>query len=456
LAADDQRRGDPYEGAGVTAPAGFARPWLRSDKAIASQVIAPLERFLRLEAGSGFLLLAAAAAALVWANLSEAGYEGAWSTEISLRVGGLEISEDLRHWVNDLLMALFFCLIALEVKREVMFGELRERALAVVPVAAAVGGMVVPALIYLTINASGGSLDGWAIPLATDVAFALAVLATLGRIAPGPLRALLLTIAVVDDIGAIVVIALVYSGGLALGWLAGAVAVVAAIVVMQRLAVRHLAPYVAAAGLLWLAIFESGVHGTIAGVIVGLLTPARPFHDPGETGKAIAAQLEEETGVAPSEAMAQTSRLSREATSPLTRLEDGLHPWTAYAVLPLFALANAGVPISLSSLADTVTEPVGIGIILGLVVGKPVGVLAGAALVVRLGRARLPAGVDWPALVGLALIAGIGFTVALFISALAFESGAELARAKSAVLLASLLAAGLSAAAFALRHLARL
>ena len=456
MPADEQRSGDPYEGEGVTAPEGFSRPWLRSDKAVVSQVIAPVERFLRLEVGSGFLLLAAAAAALVWANVSQGGYEDAWHTEISLTVGNLELREDLRHWINDLLMALFFCLIALEVKREVLFGELKDRKLAVVPIAAAVGGMVVPALVYLGINASGGTPDGWAIPLATDVAFALAVLAMIGRLAPGPLRALLLTVAIVDDIGTIVVIALFYSGGLELAWLGGAAGVVAAILVMQRLSIRHLAAYVIAAGLLWLAIFESGVHGTIAGVIVGLLTPARPFHDPDETGKTIAEQIDDivEAPDEPleEEAMRQASRLSREAISPLSRLEEALHPWTAYAVLPLFALANAGVALSLSSIADTITEPIGLGIILGLVVGKPLGLLAGSALAVKVGG-RLPKGVDWPALGALGMLAGIGFTVALFISALAFESGNELEQAKIAVLLASLCAAAISATAFAARRL---
>jgi NhaA family Na+:H+ antiporter len=456
LTADERRKGDPYRGPGVTAPEGFDRPLLRSRRPVVVEVLAPLERFLRLEAGSGFLLLAAAAAALVWANISSSGYEDAWATEISLQVGGLELKEDLRHWINDLLMALFFCLIALEVKREVLFGELSDRRLAVVPVAAALGGMVVPGLIYLAVNApGGGDLDGWAVPLATDVAFAVAVLAMLGKMTTGPLRALLLTVAIVDDIGTILVIALFYSGGLALAWLGGAVAVVAAILVMQRLSIRYLAPYVVAAGLLWLAVFESGVHATIAGVVIGLLTPTRPFHDPAETGRTLATQIGEIAGGphgAAEETMHQTSRLSKEAVSPLVRLEEALHPWTAYLVLPLFALANAGVALSLTSIGDTLSEPIGIGIILGLVVGKPLGVLAGSALAVRLGRARLPDGVDWAALGALGALAGIGFTVALFISDLAFEGGDELVQAKTAILVASLLAAAVSATLFAIRH----
>jgi NhaA family Na+:H+ antiporter len=448
---------DPYSRRGVRAPDSFRRPWLKSEGVVARRVVAPAERFLRLEAGSGFLLLVAAAAALVWANVSPGGYEAAWHTEVSLQIGSLELDEDLRHWINDLLMALFFCMIALEVKREYLFGELRERSVAIVPVAAAIGGMVVPALVYLAINA-GGQTDGWAIPLATDVAFALAVLATIGRLAPSPLRAFLLTVAIVDDIGTIVVIALFYSGGLALGWLAAAVGVTLGIVVMQRLAVRHLAPYVLAAGLLWLAVFESGVHGTIAGVIVGLLTPARAFHPPRETGEAIATQiqeLEESSDAAVGErAMHETSRLALEATSPLKRVEEALHPWTAYAVLPLFALANAGVPISVTAMVDTVTEPVGVGIVLGLVVGKPLGLLLGSLVAVKAGGARLPRGADWSSLAALGALAGIGFTVALFISALALD-GADLEQAKLAILLASVLAAAVSAVVFGIRHLAR-
>ena len=379
-----------------------------------------------MEASGGFVLLFAALAALVWANISYAGYEDLWHAKITLPPAGLDLNLDLRHWINDLLMAVFFCLIALEVKREVLFGELRERSVAVVPIAAAIGGMVVPAALYLAINAGGGGEpDGWAIPIATDVAFALAVLAVIGRLAPGPLRALLLTIAIVDDIGTIVVIALFYSGGLALGWLAAGVAVAVAILAMQRLGVMRMAAYVVAAALLWLAIYEAGVHGTIAGVIVGFLTPARPFRHSDEPGDTIA-----------------------------SRLEDSLHPWSAYAVLPLFALANAGVPVSASAIGDTLTEPIGIGIAAGLVIGKPLGVLAATLIAVRAGGGKLPRHVDFPAVGALGALAGIGFTVALFISALALD-GADLEQAKLAILLASVLAAAMSAAAFALRHLSR-
>jgi NhaA family Na+:H+ antiporter len=447
---------DPYEShKGMRVPDGFARPWSRTDRPVVRRVIQPLESFIRLEVGGGALLLVAALAALVWANVSFSGYESFWGTHLELQLGDLRLDEDLRHWINDLLMAGFFFLIALEVKREVLLGALADRRLAAVPIAAALGGMVIPALVYLLINSGGsGTPEGWAIPLATDVAFALAVLATIGNLAPGPLRAFLLTVAIVDDVGTIAIIALVFTDSLSLAWLAAAGGIIAAILIMRRLSVRKLAPYVLAAGALWLAVFESGVHATLAGVVLGLLTPARPFHDPDETGPVIAEQLEE---VATSEdaefdqaTMLQAARLSTEAVSPLARMEAAVHPWSAFLILPLFALANAGVPISLSGLSDAVTSPLGLGVILGLIVGKPVGLFLGSYLAVRLSPAQLPEGVSLGSILALGLIAGIGFTVALFISTLALP--AELVdEAKVAILFASLLASMLGVCAFVLR-----
>jgi len=436
-------------------PEGFARPWLRSDRPIVRRVIQPLEAFIRLEIGSGVVLLLAAAVALAWANVSLAGYEGFWRTELRLSLGDLELSEDLRHWINDLLMALFFFLIALEVKREVLLGALADRRLAAVPVAAAIGGMVFPALVYLLVNAGGGGTpSGWAIPLATDVAFALAVLAIVGRMAPGPLRAFLLTVAIVDDVGTIAIIALVFSDDLSVDWLLAAGALAAAIVIMSRLGVRKLAPYATAAACLWLAVFESGVHATLAGVLLGLLTPARPFHDPDATGRVIGRQLKEVARSVDAEfdqaTMLQASRLSSEAVSPLARMEAAVHPWSAYVVLPLFALANAGVSISPDALHDALTSPLGLGVILGFLLGKPLGLLFGSWLAVRLSPGELPEGVTLTSILALGFVAGIGFTVALFISSLALPAEA-VAEAKVAILAASLLAGALGAAGFALR-----
>jgi NhaA family Na+:H+ antiporter len=408
-------------------------------------VVQPLERFLRQEAGSGALLLAAAVAALIWSNVATGSYESFWATEVSVSIGSLAIEENLLHVVNDLLMAIFFFVVALEVKREVVFGSLRERATAAVPVAAAVGTMVGAALVYVAVNLGGGELRGWAIPIATDIAFALAVLGVAGHRAPPEARAFLLTLAVVDDLGTILVIALFFSSGISLAWLAGAVGVAAAILALQRLHVRHLSVYVIAGGLLWIAVFESGVHATIAGVVLGFMTPAVAFHPRQEAGALIGSQLSgivrdpaSEVGEA---AMWETSRLARESVSPLARMEEQLHPWSAYVVLPLFALANAGVVVSLSDLGDALTGQLGLGILLGLVVGAPLGGYLLARGLVRATPTRLPEGLDWPAIAGIAPLKGIGFTVAIFIAILAFDDPELQQEAKLAILVASLVAA---------------
>lgn len=442
----------------VQAPRRFRRPWLRSDRPIPRRVARPLEQFLRQEAGSASLLMAAALAALVWSNVATGAYEDFWSTAVTVELGSLHLEEDLRAVVNDLLMALFFYVVALEVKRELRFGSLRERASAAVPVAAALGTMLGAAVVYLAVNLDGGELRGWAIPIATDIAFALGALGLLGRRAPPELRAFLLTLAVVDDLGTILVIAVFFSGGISYAWLAAAVVLVGAIVVLRRLHVRLLVPYVLIAGLLWLAVFESGVHATIAGVVLGFLTPALAFHPRQQAGKAIGSQLEEiahDPDTELSEATIwEASRLAREAVSPLARLEAQLHPWSAYLVLPLFALANAGVPVSLAEIGDALTSQVGLGIVLGLVVGAPLGGIALARGVVGTGRARVPEGLDWPALAGVAPLKGIGFTVAIFISVLAFEDEALQAEAKLAILIASALAGAIGVGALWIRALA--
>src|SRR5919106_6020202 len=313
------RNGD----SGLRRPSRFKRPWMRSERAVPRTVVQPLERFLREEAGSGALLLAAAVAALVWSNIATDSYEDFWTIDVRVAVGSLSLDEDLRHVVNDLLMALFFFVVALEVKRELLFGSLRDRATAGVPVAAALGTMLGAAVVYLLINLSGGEPRGWAIPIATDIAFALAVLGVAGHRAPPAARAFLLTLAVVDDLGTIIVIAVFFSGGISFAWLAGAAALALAVVAAQRLGLRHLSIYVLLAALLWIAVFESGVHATIAGVVLGFLTPAIAFYPRQESGKAIGGQLEEiardpDTELSES-AIWEASRLAREAVSPLAR-----------------------------------------------------------------------------------------------------------------------------------------
>ncbi|HEX2071489.1 MAG TPA: Na+/H+ antiporter NhaA [Thermoleophilaceae bacterium] len=417
---------------------------MRSDRALPRLVVRPLERFLQLEAGSAALLMAAALVGLVWINASQDSYEGFWTTAVTVDVGPLAFDEDLRHLVNDLLMAVFFYVVALEVKREALFGSLRDPRSAAVPIAAAVGTMVGAAVTYVAINLDGGALHGWAIPIATDIAFALGALGLAGRRAPRELRAFLLTLAIVDDIGTIAVIAVFYSDGVGLTWLAAGVGALLAVLVCRRVGVRSLIVYVALAGLTWIAALESGIHPTLAGVALGFLTPAVALHARDRTGEQLGARLAELTrseAEISEAAMLEASRIAREAVSPLSRMEALLHPWTAYTILPIFALANAGVPVSLNGLEDALTSPVGLGILLGLVVGAPIGGVLLAWLLVRFGPARIPDGLDWPAISALAPLKGIGFTVAIFISVLAFDEQALQDQAKLAILVASAVAA---------------
>jgi NhaA family Na+:H+ antiporter len=355
--------------------------------------------FVHVEVLSGVVLLAATVAALVWANVDPSGYEDLWSTELPRHL-------DLRHAVNDGLMVFFFFVVGLEIKRELVVGELQDRRAAMLPVVAAIGGMVVPAAIFLAFNAGGEGSDGWAIPMATDIAFALAVLAIVGSKAPRELKVFLLALAIVDDIGAILVIALFYVDDISPAWLLGAAATVLAVLAMRRAKVSHPLWYLVPAVVLWFSTYESGVHATIAGVMLGLLTPV------GEVG----------------------------GRQVLTELEDRIHPWTSYLVVPLFALANAGVVVRGDTLEAAATGAVAWGVGLGLLVGKPLGILAGAALGIRLGIADLPSSLRLKHLSGVALIAGIGFTVSLFVADLAFE-GVLLGEAKVAILLGSLVAA---------------
>ncbi len=407
----------------------------------------PLEQYLHTEAGSASLLLAATVVALVWANVDSGSYARVWETAVAVRVGGWQLSEDMRHVVNDLLMAIFFYVVALEVKRELLVGSLRDRRSAVVPAAAAFGTMVGAALTYTAVNLiADGDLRGWAIPIATDIAFAIGVLGFAGNRVPRALRAFMLTLAVVDDLGTIAVIAIFFTDGLSIGWLAVAAAVVAAIVVSQRIGVRSVVAYLLLAAVLWLVVFESGVHATIAGVVLGFLTPAVAFHPEEPLREALRhrlSQLPRAEDDVRDELLLSGAAEAREGVSPLVRLQEQLHPWTAYAILPIFALANAGVPISLSVLGDALTSPVGLGVALGLVVGAPVAGFLFAYGSVRFGPGRMPEGLDWAAIGGVTPLKGIGFTIAIFIAELAFDDRTLQDEAKLAILVASGLAAAI-------------
>lgn len=409
-------------------------------------VLRPVQEFLHLEASGGVVLLLATIAALVWANLDAGSYQDLWSTEVTLRVGSFSEIEDLQHVVNDGLMAVFFLVVGLEVKRELAVGELSSRQAALLPAFAAVGGMVLPVAIFLGLMGADAGSRGWGIPMATDVAFALGALAALGSRVPAALVAFLLGVAVIDDIGAILVVAFYYTDSIELAWLAAAVAGLLLIVALQRIHVRYIGVYVILGVAVWFATFESGLHATIAGVALGLLTPVRPFQDPAAVS-AEAIRIADATDDHPDAPDADAHHwrrlawLSREAMSPLERVEHGLHQWSSFVVLPIFALANAGIALDSASFDAATESPLALAVALGLVVGKTLGLTAGVALAVSLGLSRLPDGVRWAHVVGIGALAGIGFTVSLFITGLAFGDPATVDAAKIGVLLGSVVAA---------------
>ena len=398
--------------------------------------IRPLVDFLHTEAAGGVVLVAATLAALIWANSPwDASYTALWDTRLVIGLGSHSLDLDLRSWVDDGLMALFFLVVGLEIKRELVEGELSDPRQAALPVVAAIGGMVVPALIYLAFNAGGDGAKGWGIPMATDIAMAVGVVSLLGRRVAPSLRLFLLALAIVDDIGAVLVIALAYTNDLDPASLAAAAGIVIVIAGLRAAGVRARVPYVMAGVALWLALHESGLNATLAGVVLGLMTPTRPARQP---------ELIDADALADVSSLAaarQTAAMAREAVSEVEWLEHSLHPWTGFVVVPLFALANAGVVVSSETLRDAATSPIAAGVVIGLVVGKPLGITAFAWLAVRLRLARLPSGTTWGALASVSGLAGIGFTVSILVAGLAFEDPALVDEAKLAILAASLLAA---------------
>ncbi len=402
----------------------------------------PLAQFLHVEAAGGVLLALAAAVAMVWANSPwRDGYEALWATPVDISVGSFHFAADLHDVVNDGLMAIFFFVVGLEIKREWTVGELRDRRQAALPAIAALGGMVVPALIYLAFNAGGPEGRGWGIPMATDIAFAVGVMALLGRRVPPPLKVFLLTLAIVDDLGAIVVIAVVYSDDLAPAYLLVAVAVVAVVAVLRRMHVTYPPIFVAAGIGLWLSLHEAGVHATIAGVVMGLLTPAVPLR-PDLEAQAVVDALENRDELTVEEVRA-TAAAIKGSVSIAERVGELLHPWSSYVIVPLFALANAGIVLQREAMTGATS--VFVGVALGLIVGKCVGVTGFAWLSIRLGVAQLPRNVAWGQFVGAAVLAGIGFTVSLFITELAFTDDHLVAAAKLGILVASTMAAVIGA-----------
>jgi NhaA family Na+:H+ antiporter len=403
-----------------------------------------LERFLQIEAASGIVLLIAAAVALVWANSAWAeSYVSLWHTPVGLRIGEFTFERTLEWIVNDGLMVIFFFVVGMEIRQEIHCGELSEWRRAALPVAAALGGMIAPACLYLSFAGAPATRSGWGIPMATDIAFAVGILTLLGKRVPAALRVLLLALAVIDDLGAIVVIAAFYSSGVAISGLCVAALGLAGIFAMQRLGVRSKLAYIVPAFVLWAGVYASGIHPTIAGVIVGLVTPVRAWFGPSGFRAGVRRELEElEQHGQPSsahgfaEVLRNVDVARREATSPAESLIETLHPWVAYGIMPLFALANAGVSMPEGSL-DHAALAVLLGVCAGLLIGKPLGVLLVSWLLLRLRVATLPAGLSFRHLTVLGVVAGVGLTMALFIAQLAFSEAPLLAAAKLGILAAS-------------------
>ncbi len=381
----------------------------------------PFKRFLAVEAAGGVMLLIATAVALIWVNSPWGdSYDAFWNAPVNLSVNGVEIFEghSLTDFVNDGLMALFFFVVGLEIKRELVTGQLQNMKDAALPAFAALGGMIVPAALFFAINAGGPAQDGWGIPMATDIAFAVGIVSLLGDRIPRKLKVFLLSLAIVDDIGAIIVIAIFYSSGISMSWLLATAVLLAFIYGIRRLRVWWIPIYVLLGAIVWWTTFRSGIHATIAGVALGLLTPAHPLQNQDET-RTIARWLRDKPDVFPVDVRYASFHI-RESVSVAERLETLLHPITSYMIIPLFALANAGVRMDGGIIADALQARVTWGIIIGLVVGKTVGVTVFSLIATKLGIAKRPASLTLRNLVGLAMIAGIGFTVSLFVNNLAF------------------------------------
>jgi Na+:H+ antiporter, NhaA family len=416
------------------------------------RLLSPFQRFSRTETSGGIVLIACTLAAVAWANSAWAeSYHHLLETPIALRLGGASIEHPLHHWINDGLMAVFFFLVGLEIKREVLAGELATARKAALPIAGALGGMLVPAAIYALVNRGGPGAAGWGIPMATDIAFAIGVLALLGRRTPLSLKVFLTALAIVDDIGAVVVIAIFYTATIHWMALGAAFTVLAVLAAANAMGVRKPLVYLLMGLLVWVAFLRSGIHATIAGVLVALTIPARTridtadflqrgkallqaFDDAGEEGPDMRANRGQEA------AIHEIERTCEHAQAPLQRIEHGLQPWVAFGIIPLFALANAGV--RLEGLGPALGSAVTVGVLLGLAIGKPVGITLFAWLAVKLRIAALPRGATWRALHGVSWLGGIGFTMSLFITALAFRQPELVMESKVGVFAASI-AAGL-------------
>ncbi len=438
---------------------------LPAARRVADKAFSALEHFLHIEAVSGIVLMLAAAIALIWANSPAAdSYHHLWHLPLSIGLGELQISQSLHFWINDGLMTVFFLVVGLEIRREIHEGALATLKLATLPMAAALGGVAVPALFYLAINGDPALRAGWAVPTATDIAFAMGVLALLGKSIPPSVRVFLLALAIIDDIAAVLIIALFYSGGLEPIGFVIAGAGILLVLAFQQIGIGSAFAYVLPGALLWFGLLKTGAHPTLAGVVLGLMTPvfSRPDTErPLERAMHALNKLAKQTGGANSDThdllqpVKQLRSAQRELLPPVIRVQAALHPWVAYGVMPLFALANAGVSLGGVDLNDSGSLTVMLGVMVALVVGKPIGVMLSTWLLVRLGWCELPPGMTWTWLGLVGCLAGIGFTMSIFIASLAFTDAGLLGAAKLGVLLASATAAvlGLLIGGFVVRRL---
>jgi len=433
------------------------KTWATSERFIPKAFIRPLLRFGQIEAASGIVLLVTAVAAVIWANSAGSDtYHSMLDAHLVIHFGAFHLDESVLHLINDGLMAIFFFVVGLEIKRELVAGDLRDPKAAVLPVAAAAGGMILPALIYALVTAGKGAdaAAGWGIPMATDIAFALGIVALVGPRIPSGAKLFLLAVAVVDDIGVIAVIAIFYTTDLNAGYLAAAVAGLIVVWVASKVQVRALWFYLPLAVVIWYMMLESGVHATLAGVALGLITPARPYYnrrDFEQRAEAIMERLpadeadSQQTQEHIDHMTLLMSRIAGESVSPLSRLEHALVGWSSFVIIPIFALANAGVDFRGIDLADALTSPVSLGVGGGLVVGKVVGITVASIATVRFGLGRLPLATTWRHIVGLAAVAGVGFTVSMFVTGLAFTDPALGDLAKVGIFAGSLIAATIGA-----------
>jgi len=437
---------------GGEAPPGQINPTSAVSKVITSTAF---QNFFNTISNGGFLLIVAAIIAFIWSNTSPEGYSHFWHQELSINIGGAALTHSLAHWVNDALMTLFFFTVGLEIKREMLVGGLSDPKKAALPVAAAIGGMIVPALFYFIFNGSGDSSSGWGIPMATDIAFSLAILSTLGKRVPFGIRLFLTAFAIADDLGAILVIAIFYTPTIHLSYLGASLVMCGGLFILNRFWVRNTLVYMIMGALMWYLVAHSGLHATITGVIVAMFIPAKSryntdlflqmvrerldqIHCKCEDGQCGYTIMENREHL---EAVMAIDTACNEVETPLQRMEHAMEPWIAYLILPLFALANAGVVMAELDMQAALLHPITLGVALGLTIGKPIGITLSTWLATRILRVNLIEGVTWPMIVGVGFLGGIGFTMSLFIAALSFTVPVYQEYAKMGIIIGSIASA---------------